>query len=177
MDKLFEKIHALCARFIKNEKLMDVIRKLVSREVFFYLFFGVMTTVVNLLTLAVFNRFVDIMISNIIAWVAAVVFAYITNKLFVFESKSWKPDILIKEVASFSGARLVTLGIEELGLFVMINLLHLEKVLAIPSLFSGEIVIKGILAVVVVVLNYIFSKLIIFRKKYKSFQDKKLYRK
>ena len=107
----------------------------------------------------------NVHIATVIAWVAAVVFAYITNKLFVFESKSWKPDILIKEVASFSGARLVTLGIEELGLFVMINLLHLEKVLAIPSLFSGEIVIKGILAVVVVVLNYIFSKLIIFRKK------------
>ena len=164
MDKLFEKIHALCARFIKNEKLMDVIRKLVSREVFFYLFFGVMTTVVNLLTLAVFNRVVDIMMSNIIAWVAAVVFAYITNKLFVFDSKSWKPAVLAKEIPSFAGARVLTLGIEELGILVMIKWLGLDVPLTIGPV-GGEYIIKAMLAVIVVILNYIFSKLLIFKKK------------
>ena len=164
MDKLFEKIHALCARFIKNEKLMDVIRRVVSREVFFYLFFGVMTTVVNLLTLAVFNRFVDIMISNIIAWVAAVIFAYVTNKLFVFESKSWKPAVLVKEIPSFAGARVLTLGIEEVGLLVMIKWLHLDAALTVGPI-GGEYIIKALLAVIVVILNYIFSKLLIFKKK------------
>lgn len=164
MDKLFEKIHALCANFIKNEKIMELICKVVSREVFFYLLFGVLTTVVNLAVLAFCNKFVDIMISNIIAWVAAVVFAYVTNKLFVFESKSWKFDVIAKEIPSFAGARVLTLGIEELGLLVMIKWLHLDVPLTIGSV-GGELVIKGILAVIVVLLNYVFSKLIIFKKK------------
>lgn len=164
MDKLFEKIHEICAKFIKSEKLMDIIRKVVSREVFFYLFFGVLTTVVNLLTLAFFNKFVDIMISNVIAWVAAVIFAYVTNKLFVFESKSWKPNVIAKEIPSFAGARVLTLGIEEVGLLVMVKWLHLDVPLTIGPV-GGEIIIKGILAVIVVLLNYVFSKMLIFKKK------------
>lgn len=164
MDKLFEKIHALCAKFIKNEKIMELIRKVVSKEVFSYLFFGVMTTVVNLLVLALCNRFVDIMVSNIIAWVAAVIFAYVTNKLFVFESKSWKLDVIAKEIPSFAGARVLTLGVEELGLLVMIKWLHLDVAFTIGAI-GGEYIVKGILAVVVVLLNYVFSKLIIFKKK------------
>ena len=164
MDKLFEKIHTLCEKFIKNEKLMDIIRKVVSREVFFYLLFGVLTTVVNLAVLAIFNKFVDIMISNIIAWIAAVIFAYVTNKLFVFESRSWKPDVLVKEIPSFAGARVLTLGVEELGILVMIKWLHLDVPLTIGPI-GGEFIIKGILAVIVVLLNYVFSKLLIFKKK------------
>ncbi len=164
MDKLFEKIHEICGKFIKNEKLMDIIRKVVSREVFFYLLFGVLTTVVNILTLAIFNKFVDIMVSNIIAWVAAVVFAYLTNKLFVFDSKSWKLDVLAKEIPSFAGARVLTLGVEELGILVMIKWLHLDGPLTIGPV-GGEYIIKGILAVIVVLLNYVFSKMLIFKKK------------
>lgn len=164
MDKLFEKIHEICGKFIKNEKLMDIIRKVVSREVFFYLLFGVLTTVVNILTLAVFNKFVDIMVSNIIAWVAAVVFAYLTNKLFVFDSKSWKLGVLAKEIPSFAGARILTLGVEELGILVMIKWLHLDGPLTIGPV-GGEYIIKGILAVIVVLLNYVFSKMLIFKKK------------
>lgn len=164
MDKLFEKIHAICGKFIKSEKLMDIIRKVVSREVFFYLLFGVLTTVVNLVTLAIFNRFVDIMVSNIIAWVAAVVFAYVTNKLFVFESKSWRLNVIKKEIPSFTGARVLTLGIEELGILVMIKWLHLDVPLTIGPV-GGEFIIKGILAVIVVLLNYVFSKMLIFKKK------------
>ncbi|MBQ5592500.1 MAG: GtrA family protein [Clostridia bacterium] len=144
--------------------MMNIIRKVISREVFFYLLFGVLTTVVNLITLAVFNRFVDIMVSNVIAWLAAVIFAYVTNKLFVFESKSWKPAVLAKEIPSFAGARVLTLGIEELGLLVMIKWLHLDVPLTIGPV-GGEFIIKAILAVIVVLLNYIFSKLLIFKKK------------
>lgn len=163
MDKLFEKIHAICRKFIKNEKLMNLIEKVLSKEVFLYLFFGVMTTVVNLVSLAIFNKFVDIMISNIIAWVVAVVFAYVTNKFFVFESKSWAPSVLAKEIPSFTGARLLTLGVEEVGILVMIKWLHLDVPLTIGPV-GGEYIIKAILAVIVVLLNYVFSKLLIFRK-------------
>lgn len=164
MDKIFTKIHDICRKFIKNEKLMNIIVKLISKEVFSYLFFGVLTTVVNLIVFKLFKDRMDVLIANVVAWVAAVIFAFVTNKLFVFESKSWKPNILVKEIISFSGARLLTLGIEELGLLVMINWLHLEKTLALPFV-SGEMLIKIIISVIVVVLNYIFSKLIIFKKK------------
>lgn len=164
MDKIFSKIHDICRKFIKNEKLMNIIVKLISKEVFSYLFFGVLTTVVNLIVFKIFKDRMNVLVANVIAWVAAVVFAFVTNKLFVFESKSWKPKVFVKEIVSFGGARLITLGIEELGLFVMINCLHLERTLALPFV-SGEMVIKGIIAVVVVVLNYVFSKLIIFKKK------------
>ena len=164
MDKFFTSIHSIFSKFIKSEKLMEIIRKVISKEVFSYLFFGVMTTVVNLITLAVFNKFVDIMISNVIAWLAAVIFAFVTNKLFVFESKSWKLNVLAKEIPSFAGARLLTLGIEEVGLLVMIKWLHLDVSLTIGSV-GGEYIVKAILAVIVVLLNYVFSKLIIFRKK------------
>ena len=165
MDKIFSKIHDIFRKFIKNEKLMNIIVKLISKEVFSYLFFGVMTTVVNFIVFKIFKDRMDLLVANIIAWLASVIFAYVTNKLFVFESKSWKPNVLFKEIVSFSGARVLTLGIEELGLFVMINLLHLENVLEIPKLLSGEMVIKVIISVIVVILNYVFSKLIIFKKK------------
>ena len=164
MDKFFTKIHEICGKFIKNEKMMEVIRKLISKEVFSYLFFGVMTTVVNLLVYNFFNKFVDVMVSNVIAWVAAVVFAFVTNKLFVFESKSWSPKVLAKEIPSFTGARLLTLGIEEVGLLVMIKWLNFDELLTIGPV-GGELVVKALLAVIVVLLNYIFSKVLIFKKK------------
>lgn len=164
MDKIFTKIHEICGKFIKNEKLMEIIRKVISKEVVSYLFFGVMTTVVNLLVYNFFNKFVDVMVSNVIAWVAAVVFAFVTNKLFVFESKSWSPKVLAKEIPSFTGARLLTLGIEEVGLLVMIKWLNFDELFTIGSV-GGELVVKAFLAVIVVLLNYIFSKVLIFKKK------------
>ena len=150
-----------------------------------YLIFGVLTTVVNLVAFAVFKKFLGVLIANVVAWVFAVAFAYVTNKLFVFESKSWKKDIVLKEAASFTGARLFSLGVEEAGLIIMINWLKLAPSLgvfaakcldltqkfnvtlpqAVYDKLDGEMVVKLILAVVVVILNYIFSKLVIFGKK------------
>lgn len=164
MDKNFTKIHEVCGKFIKNEKIMDIIRKLISKEVFSYLFFGVLTTVVNFAVFALCENKMHYLAANAIAWVAAVVFAFVTNKLFVFDSKSWKPNVLFKEAVSFTGARLITLGIEELGLWGLIDLLRLDKVFTLPFI-SGEMVVKIIISIVVVILNYFFSKLIIFKKK------------
>ena len=163
MDKFFEKIHGIFAKFIKNEKLMNIIRKVISREVFSYLFFGVMTTVVNFVIFGLCDK-MNVLIANAIAWVGAVIFAFVTNKLFVFESKSWKANVLVKEIPTFAGARLLTLGLEELGLLVLIEWLHLDTVLTLPFI-SGEMIIKIIISIVVVVLNYVFSKVLIFRKK------------
>lgn len=155
------------------------------KEIILYLVFGVLTTVVNLIAFSVFKKFTPVLIANVIAWVFAVAFAFFTNKLFVFESKSWKRNTVIKEAASFTGARLFSLGVEELGLFLMITVFKLTPALGkfaawcldltklvkitMPDFFyeklDGEMMVKIILAVVVIVLNYVFSKLIIFKKK------------
>ena len=95
------------------------------------------------------------------------IFAYITNKLWVFESKSWDIRVLLKEIPSFFAARVLSFLIEEAGLFVFVDLLSFKdisfKILSFE--LGGELIAKAVLAVIVVVLNYVFSKLVIFRKK------------
>ena len=159
------------------EKIKSIIKKLVNKETVTYLVFGVLTTIVNFAVFkavdVVFTAATDTdltLVTNAIAWVAAVVFAYVTNKLFVFESKSWKGDVLKKEIPSFVGARLLSLGIEELGLLVFITWLGFDSyVLEILPGFSigGKMLVKIGLAVIVVVVNYVLSKFIIFSKKEK----------
>ncbi|MCQ2483904.1 MAG: GtrA family protein [Clostridia bacterium] len=155
------------------------------KEIFLYLVFGVLTTVVNLVVFKCFENLTHVLIVNIIAWVVSVAFAFFTNKLFVFESKSWKSNIVAKEAISFVSARLFSLGVEELGIFLMITVfkltptlgrfaawcLDLTKIVKItmPDLLyqklDGTMMVKLILAVIVVIMNYVFSKLIIFKKK------------
>ena len=107
------------------------------------------------------------LVSNVIAWFAAVIFAYITNKLWVFESKSWSIKVLLKEIPSFFAARVLSFLIEEFGLYVFVDLLSFNEIsLKILSFeIGGELIAKVILAVIVVILNYVFSKLVIFKKK------------
>jgi putative flippase GtrA len=93
------------------------------KEIISYLFFGV-TTLVNFVSFWAFNKILGeslYLISNVIAWVISVVFAYVTNKLWVFESKSWKFRVLLKEVPEFFAARVFSLCVEECGCW-LINL-------------------------------------------------------
>ena len=140
-----------------------------KKEIINYIIFGVLTTLVNFAVYWLFNRLLGknyYLISNVIAWIAAVAFAYITNKIWVFESKVTKPKALVKEIVEFFVARLFSLGVEEAGLLIFVDLLKFKNLSF--ELFSftitGEILAKIILAVVVVILNYIFSKFIIFKK-------------
>ena len=150
---------------------MSKIKSLLSkyREAILYVVFGALTTVVNFVVFKACNMTAGekfYLVSNIIAWLAAVVFAYITNKLFVFESKSWEPKVLLREIPSFAGARVLSLGIEELGLWLLVDICRMENInLRVWSFdIEGSMIAKLILAVVVVILNYIFSKLVIFKK-------------
>ena len=143
---------------------------LVNRETLTYVLFGGMTTLVNLVVFKVFDLFFGgrwYLLSNTIAWISAVSFAFITNKLFVFESKRWTFDVLKKEIPGFLSARIGSYFVEQGGLWCFVELLHFdEKVFDFRLLqLSGKIVAKLMIGVVVTVLNYLFSKFVIFKKK------------
>lgn len=168
MDKLFDSINNFIAKHIKNEKIVGICRKFLNREVFMYLVFGVLTTVVSWASYAIFikilggisNSDVRISIANVLSWIAAVLFAFITNKLWVFDSKSWKPSVVIKELGMFVVARLATGCIEWFGVPLLV------KIGVDQELFGTEGMLAKIIAsVLVVILNYFFSKLLIFKKK------------
>lgn len=145
------------------------------KEIVLYVVFGVLTTLVNWVTYTVFVRAfgLSVAVSNALSWAASVIFAFITNKKWVFESTTWKIPVLLKEAASFLSARAVTGAME---LFCVPKLAEwgfdkpfysvLEKIgIKIGILYTDGIYSKVALAVVIVILNYVFSKLIVFRKK------------
>ena len=128
------------------------------KEVISYLIVGVLTTVVSFVTYFVLTRTffdpdnaVKLQIANIISWIAAVAFAYITNRIFVFESKNKN---IFLEVVLFVAARLLSLAMDMGCMFIVVTLLKQSDI--IGKLFSQ---------VVVTIANYILSKLIVFRRK------------
>ena len=141
-----------------------------NKEIILYLAFGVATTLVNFVVFWALEQLLGTdayLVNNVIAWVAAVAFAYVTNKLFVFQVNSWDRKVLAREVPEFLGARVLSLVVEELGLLLLVELLKFGeacwKVLGVD--LTGTLVAKVLLAVVVVVMNYFFSKFLIFKKK------------
>ncbi len=125
------------------------------KEVLLYLFFGGLTTVVSIVTFAVFYSGLGINehVSNLISWVFAVSFAYVTNRVWVFTAHAEGARALLLEMGKFFGGRVFTLGVEELMIFVFITVLQFNAVL-----------IKIIAQFVIVVLNYVISKLFVFKK-------------
>ena len=124
-------------------------------EILTYLFFGVMTTIVNY---AVYLPCYNLLglsgaVSNIIAWVVAVAFAYLTNKPWVFKSHDWSMKVVLPELSKFVVCRLGSGALETGIIFVFVDMLG----------FNGN-VFKLITSVLVVVLNYIGSKLLVFKK-------------
>ena len=142
-------------------KIWDKFREIFGRgrEYILYLVFGVLTTVVNYIVYIPLASFLgmEVTLANAIAWVAAVAFAYITNRKWVFESRADGAGNILREIGEFDLGRLITLGLEELILFVFIDLIHLDSSL-------WKIVIKLFASVITIVLNYVFSKFIIFKK-------------
>ncbi len=139
------------------------------KEIITYIIFGILTTLVNFFAFWLFTKIFGeelYLVNNAIAWVVGVVFAYITNKLFVFESKSWNLKLITKEITGFLGARIFSFLVEEGGMFLFISVLGLgEKTLTLLGFtITGQFIVKILLAVIVVILNYVFSKFIIFKR-------------
>ena len=137
---------------------MDKIIQLVKKywSIISYLFFGVVTTVVNMVVYYLCYHLWGISsdLSTVIAWVLAVLTAFLTNKPFVFGSHDWSPKVLLPEAGSFFGCRLGS-GILELVL------MHITvEMLGWPGMLM-----KLLVNVIVVILNYVASKLLVFRKK------------
>ena len=126
-------------------------------EIINYLIIGGLTTVVSLLvyygltfTILNPNNAVELQIANIISWIAAATFAYFTNRKFVFKQKD-KSNI--KEASKFYLSRISTLLIDMLLMFVLVTKLHFD-----------DRIIKLVVQVVVTILNYVFSKFLVFKK-------------
>lgn len=148
------------------------------KEIITYVIFGVLTTVVSWGSYTVFVEVLSmkVFVGNLLSWICAIVFAYVTNKLWVFESKSWKPSVIGKEIVTFVASRGITGVIEILCVPLLAktsfdNIFYgiLEKMnISIGILFTDGIYSKIFLSVVVVILNYFFSKFIIFKNKKKD---------
>ena len=150
---------------------MERLRRIFNRETIAYLIFGIATTLVNYvcfwLCYNILFGCTASLAANAIAFVAAVIFAFVVNKVFVFESKSWRWNVLKKEIPSFVASRIASFGIEELGLWVSEDLLCLNKFILITvagQSVDGVVAAKVILSVVVVIVNYIFCKWFVFKK-------------
>ena len=137
--------------------MIDKIRSLILKywDILIYLVFGVLSTVVNYLVYspALYVFGLSAAASNVIAWIVAVVFAFVTNKPFVFKSYDWSRQILIPELTKFVGCRIASGVGETLILLLTVDLLG----------WSGA-VWKLITSVLVVVVNYVGSKLLVFKK-------------
>lgn len=138
--------------------MIQKIRDLVVKywDIVSYLFFGVCTTIVNyLIYIPCYNFWgMSATVSNMIAWVVAVAFAYLTNKPFVFKSHDWSAKTVVPELTKFIGCRVGSGAAETLILFLAVDFLG----------WNGNIW-KLLTQIMVVILNYIGSKLLVFRKK------------
>lgn len=134
------------------QKLCSLVEK--YRDILTYLFFGVLTTIVNyLIYLPVFNLCgLSAAVSNIIAWVGAVAFAFLTNKPFVFHGSDWSAKTVIPELIKFVSCRLASGAMETVILLLTVDCLH----------WNGNIW-KLVTQVLVVIVNYVGSKLLVFR--------------
>lgn len=142
------------------KKIWNLYKK--YEEIINYLIFGVLTTLVSLITkwgllytILDPTNSLELQIAIIISWICSVSFAYVTNRLYVFKSEN---KGILKEIVSFFGARLLTLGIEMFIMWLFVTYLKMNSDIMV---FIWTIATQFI----IIVLNYIFSKLIVFRKK------------
>lgn len=145
------------------------------QEIIAFLFWGVMTTVVSWGSYSIFTllfreqgRIINILdlkmsmvvlLSNVLSWICAILFAFVTNKLWVFQSKSWKAEVFLPEFGKFFSARAFTGIFEIVGVPLLVGLGMSQTIFGIEGMAA-----KVLVSILVVLLNYVFSKLFIFKK-------------
>lgn len=144
----------------KDSKMPSYVYKLcmkyITKELIVYGVTGVATTVVNYISYLACTRVLELapFYSNIVSWLVAVVFAYASNKLWVFHSKYEGLVDEIEKISKFFGARILTLGIEVAGFYILVDRMGVYDLIA-----------KAFLSIFVILFNYILSKLFIFNNK------------
>lgn len=125
-----------------------------NEEIWNYLITGGIGVLISIFSYWLCRRAdLSVLISNIISWIISVLAMYVMNKIFVFKTKCKNMKELTRELVSFIVARLVTLGVETAILYIGADLLHVN-----------DIIVKVIAQIIIIILNYVFSKLIIFKK-------------
>lgn len=150
------------------------------KEIIMYIIFGLLTTIVGWGSYIVFvnsfpiaNKDILVFVSNLLSWICGVIFAFVTNKMFVFNSKSWDKKLVVKESISFISSRAIT-GALEIFVVPVLSASGYDSIfysiikstgLNMSLFFTEGIYSKVSVAVVVIILNYVFSKLFVFKKK------------
>lgn len=160
MAVLAEILKDIFFKICSDNVLREMFVKVCNVETLNYLLFGVLTTIVSYVSYFIAQKLLSkklkrersIMIANVISWILAVAFAYVTNKLFVFQSVSWDLNVILKEIPAFVGARLFSFGFEMVWMW-----------LTAVKLKQNDKVCKLLGQVAITIMNYFFSKLFIFR--------------
>ena len=140
-------------------KAIPDLGKFVNRETISYLIFGVLTTLVDWISYAVFrHNGMNYRMATICCQAAAILFAYVTNKIWVFRSYNFRPVYLLKEMASFFSCRILTSVFTYVAMIVMVDGMGIKQ----------DMICKIVVSAISLVLNYICSKLFIFKKKESS---------
>ncbi|MGL4849509.1 MAG: GtrA family protein [Clostridium sp.] len=125
------------------------------KEQILYIIFGGATTVINLGVYYIMTRYLNMefVLSNVVAWIVSVIFAFITNKIFVFNSRKLHLGTIVKECIQFFSSRAFTGGLDIVLLWIMVDYMHLEDMIS-----------KVVIGVLIVILNYVISKLYVFKE-------------
>lgn len=137
------------------EQIKTLIKKFCTKEVILYVVFGVLTTLVNIVSFYILANIINLEenLSNVIAIILCVLFAYFTNRKLVFNSKASTPKEKFAEFSKFILGRAFTMVVEVVGFFLMFNIAHIH-----------ELVSKVLISVIVIVLNFFISKFFAFKK-------------
>lgn len=136
------------------EKIKQLLKKVLTKEVIFYVIFGVLTTIVNLVVFYILTHLhIDENLSNIIAVLTAVIFAYFTNRKLVFNSTATTFKENFKEFYKFMIGRAFTMVLEIIGFYLLFNIIGIQ-----------ELISKFVITVIVIILNFFISKFFAFKK-------------
>lgn len=136
------------------EKIFDIYKQF--KEQILYIVFGVLTTAINIVSFFALTRVIGLglILSNIIAWILSVLFAFVTNKIYVFDSRNYTAPVVLRELIDFTVSRGAT-GLLDLGLmYLFVSVIGIEDMIS-----------KIVINIIVIILNYILSKVYVFKEK------------